>query len=131
MKKNRHFVMAGGFFLLALLLFAGLSVAAAPPAVPVKGMVTMVDLGAGECIPCKMMAPILAKMEKVYAGKAAVVFLDVWKDQAPARRFGIRTIPTQIFFDKSGREVYRHVGFLSEKAIMSKFNDLGVILGEK
>jgi sulfite exporter TauE/SafE len=60
MKKNRHLVMANGFFLLALLLFAELSVAAAPLAVPVKGMVTMVDLGAGECVPCKMMAPILA-----------------------------------------------------------------------
>ncbi len=131
MKKNRPVFMAGGFFLLALLLFAELPVAAAPPAVPVKGMVTMVDLGAGECVPCKMMAPILAKMEKVYAGKAAVVFLDVWKDQAPARPFGIRTIPTQIFFDKSGREVYRHVGFLNEKDIISKFNDLGVKLGKR
>jgi thioredoxin 1 len=131
MKKNGLVFMVGGFFLLTLLLFAELPVAAAPLAVPVKGMVTMVDLGAGECIPCKMMAPILAKMEKVYAGKAAVVFLDVWKDQAPARRFGIRAIPTQIFFDKSGREVYRHVGFLSEKDIMSKFDDLGVKLGER
>ena len=44
---------------------------------PVKGMVTMIDLGAKKCIPCKMMAPILEKMEKVYKGKAAVVFIDV------------------------------------------------------
>jgi len=50
---------------------------AAAAEVPVKGMVTLVDLGAGEGIPCKMMAPSLAKLEKRYAGKAAVVFLDV------------------------------------------------------
>jgi len=41
---------------------------------PVKGTVTLIDLGAKKCIPCKMMAPILEKMEKVYKGKAAVVF---------------------------------------------------------
>lgn len=119
--------MVGGFCLLALLLITQMSIAVEKPIeVPVKGMVTMVDLGAGECIPCKMMAPILVKMEKVYAGKAAVVFLDVWKDHAPAKRFGIRTIPTQIFFDKKGKEVYRHVGFLSEKDIISRFENMGV-----
>lgn len=45
---------------------------------PVPGMVTMIDLGAKKCIPCKMMAPIMEKMEKKYAGKAAIVFIDVW-----------------------------------------------------
>ena len=100
--------------------------AAAPPEAPVKGMVTMVDLGAGACIPCKMMAPILEKLEKAYAGRAAVVFFDVWKDPKPAHRFGIRSIPTQIFFDKEGKEVYRHEGFLGEKEIVGKFKDMGV-----
>ena len=52
-----------------------------PPDVPVKGMVTMIDLGAKSCIPCKMMAPILEKLEKDYKGKAAIVFIDVWKDR--------------------------------------------------
>ena len=68
------------------------------------------------------------KLEKQYAGRAAVVFLDVWKDQAPARRFGIRTIPTQIFFDKDGKEVYRHEGFLSEEEIVRQLKDMGVKL---
>ena len=94
--------------------------------VPVKGMVTMVDLGAGACIPCKMMAPIVEKLQKVYEGKAAVVFLDVWKDQSPAKRFGIRAIPTQIFFDKEGKEVHRHVGFMSEEAIVTQLKKMGV-----
>lgn len=127
MKKNGPVVMAGNICLLALLLITQVSPAVEKPIeVPVKGMVTMVDLGAGECVPCKMMAPILLKMEKQYTGKAAVVFLDVWKDRAPARRFGIRAIPTQIFFDKEGKEVYRHVGFLSEKDIVSRFENMGV-----
>jgi thioredoxin 1 len=94
--------------------------------VPVKGMVTMVDLGAKRCIPCKMMAPILERLEKRYAGKAAIIFLDVWVDPKPADHFGIRGIPTQIFFDKAGKEVYRHVGFMSEEAIVTRLKSMGV-----
>ena len=93
---------------------------------PVKGMVTMIDLGAKKCIPCKMMAPILEKMEKVYKEKAAVVFIDVWEHREQAQRFGIRAIPTQIFFDKNGKEVYRHRGFMSEKAIVAQLETMGV-----
>lgn len=93
---------------------------------PVKGMVTMIDLGADKCIPCKMMAPILAKMEKQYEGKAAIVFIDVWKHTEQAGRFGIRAIPTQIFFDQSGKEVFRHLGFMSEKAIVKQLNKMGI-----
>lgn len=94
--------------------------------VPVKGMVTMIDLGAKKCIPCKMMAPILEKMEKNYKGKAAIIFIDVWKNRDQAGRFGIRAIPTQIFFNKEGKEVYRHVGFMGETAIIEQLKKMGV-----
>jgi thioredoxin 1 len=94
--------------------------------VPVKGMVNMIDLGAKSCVPCKMMAPIMEKVEKDYRGRAAIIFIDVWKDQRPAQRFGVRAIPTQIFFDKEGKEVYRHEGFMSEAAIVSQLKKMGV-----
>ena len=94
--------------------------------VPVKGMVTMVDLGATECVPCKMMAPILEKLSKSYDGRAAIVFIDVWKSREQAPRFGIRAIPTQIFYDAEGREVSRHVGFMSEAAIVEQLTKMGV-----
>lgn len=93
---------------------------------PVKGMVTMIDLGAKKCIPCKMMAPIMEKMERKYEGKAAVVFIDVWEHREQAARFRIRAIPTQIFFDAEGKEIYRHSGFMSEKAIVNVMEQLGV-----
>jgi len=93
---------------------------------PAKGMVTMIDLGAKKCIPCKMMAPILEKMEKNYKGKAAIIFIDVWKNRDQAGRFGIRIIPTQIFFNKKGKEVYRHVGFMGETAIIEQLKKMGV-----
>ncbi len=121
-----------GFFF--LLFITGTVYGSEPPynfeKIPLKGMVTMVDLGAKSCIPCKMMAPILEKLERVYDGKAVIVFIDVWKDRWQAKRFRIRAIPTQIFFDQQGKEVYRHVGFMSEKAIVKQLKKMGVVLSD-
>jgi len=94
--------------------------------VPSKGMVTLVDIGAKSCIPCKMMDPILQKMDKRYEGKTAVIFIDVRYHQEEARRFQINGIPTQIFFDKTGKEIYRHMGFMSEAAIVEQFRKMNV-----
>ena len=94
--------------------------------IPVKGVITMIDLGAKKCVPCKMMAPILVKLDKAYEGKAAILFIDVWENKKPAKRFGILGIPTQIFFDKNGKEIYRHTGFLDEKSIIAQLTKMGV-----
>jgi thioredoxin 1 len=122
-------------FTISLILF-GLSALIGPSAtkadvekfndLPVNGMVTMIDLGAKKCIPCKMMAPILVKMEKQYEGRANIVFIDVWEHNEQAKRFGIRAIPTQIFFNEDGKEIYRHVGFMDEKAIIKQLKKMGV-----
>ncbi|MGV8072950.1 MAG: thioredoxin family protein [Syntrophobacteraceae bacterium] len=116
----------------AVLCLAGVSYgaeeASAVPEVPVKGKVTMVDIGAKKCIPCKMMAPIMEELEKEYdaTGKAAIVFIDVWENRDQGRRFGISSIPTQIFYDKDGKEVSRHEGFMDKKAIVAMLEKLGV-----
>jgi thioredoxin 1 len=118
------------FLIVSCGIFFGSQVGAASAGgfedVPVKGMVTMIDLGATSCIPCKMMAPIIEKLEKDYRGKAVIVFIDVWKNKEQARRFGIRAIPTQVFYDGGGKEVYRHVGFMAEKDIVAQLKKMGV-----
>lgn len=86
----------------------------------------LVDLGADKCIPCKKMAPILKELRAEYAGRATVDFVDVWKNPSAGRMYGIRVIPTQIFYDREGNEVWRHEGFLSKEAIIAKFKELGV-----
>lgn len=88
------------------------------PQVPAKGIVTMVDLGADQCIPCKMIVPAMKKVEAAYEGKAAVTFIDVCKHDEQEKRLRIRAIPTQIFYDKPGKEVYRHVRFMNESTIV-------------
>jgi len=99
---------------------------AKPMDLPVKGMVTMVDLGSGKCVPCKLMEPILAKLKRDYEGRAAIVFIDIRNRTEEAERFDIRAIPTQIFFDREGNEVYRHRGFMSEQAIVEQLEKMGV-----
>ena len=102
--------------LAALVLVAAVTARAGDvPAVPAPGMVTMVDLGAKACVPCKMMQPVLASVEAKYAGRAAILFIDVWENRDEPRKFGLRVIPTQIFYDRTGKEVSRHEGFLDEK----------------
>ena len=86
----------------------------------------LVDLGADKCIPCKMMAPILKDLKAEYAGRMEVEFIDVWKNPEAGKPFKVNLIPTQIFFDSSGKELFRHEGFFSKKDILAKWKELGI-----
>jgi len=88
----------------------------------------LVDLGASKCVPCKMMAPILDELKKTYAGQLDVEFIDVWENPGSGRDYRVQLIPTQIFFDAAGRELFRHEGFLSRDDILAKWRELGVTL---
>lgn len=88
----------------------------------------LVDLGADKCIPCKMMAPILEELKTAYAGQFEVEFIDVWKNPDAGTPYGIRSIPTQIFIDASGKELFRHEGFFPKEDILSKWKELGAEL---
>ena len=91
----------------------------------------LLDLGAGKCIPCKMMAPILEELKKEYAGRMNVEFIDVWQNPDAGKPYGIEVIPTQIFYDAEGKELFRHVGFFAKEDILAKWKELGIELGKK
>jgi thioredoxin 1 len=91
-----------------------------------KKLPTLVDLGKGTCIPCKKMKPILDELKIEYQGKAIVEVIDLRYDRGAALRYRIRLIPTQIFFDADGNEVYRHEGFMDKESIKMKFAEMGV-----
>lgn len=88
----------------------------------------LLELGSDECIPCKLMAPILEELKTEFAGRFVVEFLDVRKDPALGTVYNIQLIPTQIFFDASGKELFRHEGFYSKEDILTKWKELGVDL---
>ncbi|MCK4301073.1 MAG: thioredoxin family protein [Planctomycetes bacterium] len=101
----------------------------APQPPPPKGALPrLVELGADKCIPCIQMAPILAELKAEYAGQFQVDSIDVWKDPGAAQEHGIQMIPTQIFFDAEGNELFRHVGFFSKEDILTTWKELGVDL---
>ena len=89
----------------------------------------LVDFGAGKCIPCKMMAPILEELRAEYASQLRVDVYDVWENRGIGEEFGIRVIPTQIFYSAAGKELWRHEGFMSKEDILAKWKELGVDLG--
>ena len=93
-----------------------------------KSLPLLLDLGAGKCIPCKMMAPILEELKKEYAGSLKVEVVDVEENPDIAEKYQVRIIPTQIFFDAAGKELFRHEGFSSKEDILEKWKELGVQL---
>ncbi|MHC4688564.1 MAG: thioredoxin family protein [Planctomycetota bacterium] len=96
---------------------------------PVKLMPRLVDLGAGKCIPCKMMAPILEELKTEHANSFKVEFIDVWENPDSGKEYGIRMIPTQIFIDADGKELFRHEGFFSKEDILTQ--EFGVNIDKK
>ena len=87
----------------------------------------LVDLGAGKCIPCKMMAPILDELERSYAGVFDVEFIDIRETPDASEIYGVRLIPTQVFYDATGKELFRHEGFFSKEDILATWKEYGII----
>lgn len=86
----------------------------------------MVDFGSTGCVPCKMMEPILEDLKNNYYDKFETIFINVSKDLESTREFSINVIPTQIFFDSDGKELFRHIGFFSKEDILKTFTSYGI-----
>jgi thioredoxin 1 len=97
-----------------------------PAAVTPTGLPRLVDLGSTTCIPCKELAPILEELKTEYKGEVSVEFIDVTKNVAAADEYKINVIPTQIFIDKDGKEVFRHEGFYPKADILAQFEKMGI-----
>jgi thioredoxin 1 len=97
---------------------------------PVKSLPRLVDLGSDTCIPCKMMMPVLDQLRKEYAGRLRVEFINVRETPSEGAKYGIKLIPTQIFIDAAGKELFRHEGFISKEDILAKWEELGVDLSD-
>jgi thioredoxin 1 len=93
-----------------------------------KPVITFIELGSVNCIPCKKMQPVMEAIEQKYGEKVQVIFYDVWtREQKPyAQKYGIRLIPTQVFLDVNGKEFFRHEGFFPEEEIHKIFTQRGV-----
>ncbi len=104
-----------------------------PPAAPTKtadpatpALPPMVDLGKKWCIPCKKMVAVLQEAELRYRGKAVIEFIDLDEHPEAAARYKVMMIPTQIFYSADGKEVERHMGYLSFEEVEEIFGKMGV-----
>ena len=91
-----------------------------------KALPRLVDLGAGKCIPCKMMKPILDDLKATCAETFKTEFIDVWENPDAGKQYGVNMIPTQIFYGADGKELFRHEGFYSKEDILGKWKEFGV-----
>jgi thioredoxin 1 len=91
-----------------------------------SGKPVLVDFGANSCLPCRQLRPILREIDKEYTGKARALVIDVYKYQSLAREYKVQLIPTLVFFDSKGKEVFRHVGILEKEKIVAKLKEIGM-----
>ncbi|HPR89370.1 MAG TPA: thioredoxin family protein [bacterium] len=84
-----------------------------------QAKITFIELGSVNCIPCKAMQPVMKAIEERYGDQIEVIFYDVWKAEQKkyAQEYHIRLIPTQVFLDAKGKEIFRHEGFFPETEI--------------
>jgi thioredoxin 1 len=82
-------------------------------------LVTFVELGSVNCIPCRAMQKVMKAVEYNYGNQIKIIFYDVWKEEQAhyAQDYNIRLIPTQVFLDVNGKELMRHEGYFPEKEI--------------
>ena len=95
-----------------------------------SGQPVFIEIGAKSCIPCQMMQKVMEELRTNYPGKLDIVFHDLEMDDAPAQKYGISVIPTQVLLSPEGKELFRHEGFYPTDEIVAKWKELGYDLGE-
>jgi len=132
-KRRKLFFFLKLYLFSFLLLFFSYQVASSqssserlPKEVAKITLPKLLDFGAGTCIPCKKMAPILQDLSREYKGRVIIKVIEVYQERKLTQANQIRLIPTQIFFDAKNQEVYRHVGFMDKEQIKKVFSKMGV-----
>ena len=88
---------------------------------------TMIEFGGRHCIPCKKMQPILAELVRDYGDSISVANVFVQRQMDLGRKYKITLIPTQVIFNKNGKEIFRHSGFWEKSQILAKWKELKII----
>lgn len=92
-----------------------------------KGKPALYDFGRGMCIPCMEMEKILGSVKGKYGNQVEVRMIMAEKDDGMFKQYKIMLIPTQVFLDASGKEVFRHVGLYPENELVQKLQELKFI----
>ena len=88
-----------------------------------QNALVVVDFSATWCGPCRMLAPIVDELADEYAGRIFVAKADVEEAVESAERFGIRSVPTILFF-KNGEKVDQTIGAMPRAKLVERFEAL-------
>ncbi len=91
-----------------------------------SGKPVLVDFGANSCLPCRQLRPVLKEISAEYSEKAKVLAIDVYKYQDLARQHKVLMLPTLVFFDSTGKEIFRNVGLMEKEKIVGKLKEIGM-----
>lgn len=133
MSRPGLLALAVALVLVGFVLYRATGLAGRPPearagAAPVAGLPSLIELGSDSCASCLAMREVLAEVERRHAGRLNVESIDVVRQPQAAAQWRVMVIPTQVFLDGEGRELARHVGYLSARAVEAQFLALGVAL---
>ena len=85
-----------------------------------KHQMTFIEVGSDSCRSCQVMGKLLYKIKQQHS-EYPIYFVNVHKEREAAYRLRVQMIPTQILIDSGGNEIYRHVGLLDQKSIITLF----------
>ena len=84
-----------------------------------------VDLGTTTCVPCRVMLGVMAELEARYPYTLRVEFINIHDQPDAMGKYRFRAIPSQLFFDPDGKELFRHTGVMRADAVVAKWSALG------
>jgi thioredoxin 1 len=85
----------------------------------------LVELGSSKCASCKAMHEELGELRRECPDGLEIEIIDVFRDEAKAKPYDVSVIPTQVFLDKDGKEIDRHIGFLARAETRERFAKTG------
>jgi len=96
-------------------------------AAPAKGKPAVYDFGAKYCVPCKEMQKVVAELKPQYGDQVEFRMLYTDEEMPLFEKYKIVAIPTQVFFDASGKVVDQHIGALPKEELIKKMKELKFI----
>jgi thioredoxin 1 len=92
-----------------------------------SGRYSFIEFGGRSCIPCRRMQPLLSELNEQICTSVNIYNVYLEDDPSLARDFRIQLIPTQIIFDKDGKEIFRHVGYWEKMALNTELRKMGIM----
>jgi len=127
MKFLRHYVVGVVCLVMGFMLVWQPLPTQAQGAAPAPGKPALYEFGAKYCLPCKEMKEVMAALKISHGDQ--VEFRMVYTDEEMPlfEKYKIVAIPTQVFFDASGKVVDQHIGALSKEEVLKKLKELKFI----